>query len=92
VIGSLRGVLIDRWPWRDHGAEALIEVGGVGYRVVTPSGSLSRLGEPGASVFLHIHTHVREDAIILFGFPTRDERVCFEALTARRPPPGCWSS
>jgi Holliday junction DNA helicase RuvA len=80
VIGSLRGVLIDRWPWRDHGAEALIEVGGVGYRVVTPSGSLSRLGEPGASVFLHIHTHVREDAIILFGFPTRDERVCFEAL------------
>jgi holliday junction DNA helicase RuvA len=31
-------------------------------------------------MFLHVHTHVREDAIILFGFPTRDERICFEAL------------
>jgi holliday junction DNA helicase RuvA len=80
VIGSLRGSLIDRWPWREHGAEVLVEVGGVGYRVVTPSGALSRLGEPGATVFLHVHTHVREDAIVLFGFPTRDERVCFEAL------------
>jgi holliday junction DNA helicase RuvA len=80
MIGSLRGVLIDRWPWRDQGAEVLVEVGGVGYRVVTPSGSLYQMGELGAAVFLHVHTHVREDAIVLFGFPTRDERVCFEAL------------
>jgi Holliday junction DNA helicase RuvA len=48
--------------------------------VVTPSGAVGQLGELGSAVFLHVHTHVREDAIILFGFPTRDERVCFEAL------------
>jgi Holliday junction DNA helicase RuvA len=73
-------MLIDRWPWRDHGAEVLVEVGGVGYRVVTPTGAIGQLGDLGSPTFLHIHTHVREDAIILFGFPTRDERVCFEAL------------
>jgi holliday junction DNA helicase RuvA len=40
------------------------------------------MGELGAPVFLHIHTHVREDAIVLYGFPTRDERRCFESLIA----------
>jgi Holliday junction DNA helicase RuvA len=80
VIGSLRGVLLDRTPRRDTGAEILLEVGGVGYRVVVPSGSLGVLGEPGAAAFVHVHTHVREDAIILYGFPTRDERQCFEVL------------
>ena len=38
------------------------------------------LGEPGAEVFVHVHHHVREDAQTLYGFPTRDERDCFEAL------------
>src|SRR5204863_62513 len=33
-------------------------------------------------VFLHVHTHVREDALVLYGFPTRDERACFEALVS----------
>ncbi len=80
MIGSLRGVLIDRCPWRDQGAEVLVEVGGVGYRVVVPTGATSTLGELGSPVFLHVHTHVREDAIVLFGFPSRDERICFEAL------------
>ncbi|HLI02120.1 MAG TPA: Holliday junction branch migration protein RuvA [Acidimicrobiales bacterium] len=80
MIGSLRGVLLDHWPWREHGAEVLVEAGGVGYRAVVPSGALARLGEAGSAVFLHVHTHVREDAIVLFGFPTREERVCFEAL------------
>jgi Holliday junction DNA helicase RuvA len=80
VIGSLRGVLLDRTPRREHGAEVLVEVGGVGYRVVVPSGALGQLDELGSAVFLHVHTHVREDAIVLYGFPTRDERVCFEAL------------
>ena len=40
----------------------------------------ARSAPPGSPAFLHVHTHVREDAIVLYGFPTRDERVCFEAL------------
>jgi Holliday junction DNA helicase RuvA len=72
-------VLLDRAP-RPGGAEVLLEVGGVGYRVTVPAGAAGRLGELGASVFVHVHTHVREDAIVLYGFPTREERACFEAL------------
>jgi Holliday junction DNA helicase RuvA len=80
VIGSLRGVVLDRARRRDSAAEVLLEVGGVGYRVIVPSGALGVLGEPGTAAFLHVHTHVREDAIVLYGFPTRDERQCFEVL------------
>jgi holliday junction DNA helicase RuvA len=80
VIGSLRGVLLDRTGRGDHSGEVLLEVGGVGYRVVVPTGTLATIGELGAPAFVHVHTHVREDAIILYGFATRDERACFEAL------------
>ncbi len=80
MIGSLRGVLLDRSVRRDNGAEILLEVGGVGYRVVVPAGALDVLGELGAPVFVHVHTHVREDAIVLYGFPSRVERQCFEVL------------
>jgi holliday junction DNA helicase RuvA len=83
MIGSLRGVLLDRVLRSEHpSGEALIEVGGVGYRVHLPASALARLGDLGAPVFVHVHTHVREDAIILYGFPTRDERRCFESLIA----------
>jgi Holliday junction DNA helicase RuvA len=83
VIGSLRGLLLDRTLRGDHpSGEALVEVGGVGYRVLLPASALARLGELGSPVFLHVHTHVREDAIVLYGFPTRDERQCFESLIA----------
>lgn len=83
MIGSLRGVLLDRRLRGDHpSGEALIEVGGVGYRVHMPASGLARLGEVGAAVFVHVHTHVREDAIVLYGFPTGDERRCFETLIA----------
>jgi len=78
VIGSLRGVLLDRFPK----GELLVEVSGVGYRVAVPNGTLGAVGELGAPVFLHVHTAVREDAIVLYGFPTREERACFEALVA----------
>ena len=75
MIGSLRGMLLDRTF-----GEVLIEVGGVGYRVtVTPNTSI-RLGELGDDVFVHVHHHVREDAVTLYGFATKDERLCFEAL------------
>jgi Holliday junction DNA helicase RuvA len=80
LIGSLRGTVLDRRPRAAGGVEVLIEVGGVGYRVVVPAGAEARMGAVGSPVFLHVHTHVREDAIVLFGFPTRDERACFEAL------------
>ncbi|HWE56287.1 MAG TPA: Holliday junction branch migration protein RuvA [Acidimicrobiales bacterium] len=80
MIGSLRGTLLDRRARPAGGIEVLVETGGVGYRAVVPVGPAAGLGAVGSTVFLHIHTHVREDAIVLFGFPTREERVCFEAL------------
>ena len=76
MIGSVRGVVLDRLPR----GELLVEVGGVGYRVTVPAGTLSGFGGRGGSVFLHVHTHVREDAIVLYGFAAREERDCFEAL------------
>ena len=80
MIGSLRGTLLDRRARPSGGVEVLVEVGGVGYRTVVPAGPASGLGPLGSPVFLHVHTHVREDAIVLYAFPSRDERVCFEAL------------
>jgi Holliday junction DNA helicase RuvA len=80
VIGSLRGVLIDRVPKGEHAVELLVEAGGVGYRVVSPSRMLARDPGLGGPVFVHVHTHVREDAIILYGFTSREERQCFEVL------------
>ena len=78
MIGSLRGRLLESHPRQGGGLEMLVEVGGVGYRTVVPAGGPQ--ARPGESIFLHVHTHVREDAIVLYGFPTREERVCFEAL------------
>ncbi|MHB1533799.1 MAG: Holliday junction branch migration protein RuvA [Acidimicrobiales bacterium] len=80
MIGSLRGVLLDRRARGDHSGEVLLEVGGVGYRVVVPASTMGRLGPLGAPAFVHVHTHVREDSIVLFGFGTREERACFEVL------------
>ncbi len=78
MIGSLRGTVLERLPGASSG-ELLLEVGGVGYRVAVPTGTLGR-AEVGGQFFVHVHTHVREDAIVLYGFATRDERVCFDAL------------
>jgi Holliday junction DNA helicase RuvA len=76
VIGSLRGTLLETGL---DGA-VVVEVGGVGYRVLVPPVAVSTLGEAGASVMLHTHLAVREDALTLYGFTRRDERTCFEAL------------
>jgi len=76
VIGSLRGTLLDR----PATGEVIVEVGGVGYRASVPTSTLSGLDPVGSEVFLHVHTHVREDAIVLYGFAHADERRCFEAL------------
>ena len=75
MIGSLRGTLLDRGA-----AEITVEVGGVGYRVsVSPTTAVS-LGDVGDGVFCWVHHHQREDAVTLYGFATKDERACFEAL------------
>jgi Holliday junction DNA helicase RuvA len=75
VIGSLRGTLTDR-----DDSEVTVEAGGVGYRVaVSPTTAVS-LGDLGDEVFCWIHHHQREDAQTLYGFATKDERRCFEAL------------
>lgn len=75
MIGSLRGQLLDRGA-----SEVLVEVAGVGYRVITAPTTTIGLGELGAEVFVWIHHHVREDAETLYGFASRDERRTFEAL------------
>ena len=75
MIGSVRGTVIERTPT----GEVLVEVGGVGYRAHVPAGALPAL-HPGDSTFLFTHLHVREDAMVLYGFPTRDERDTFEVL------------
>ena len=77
MIGRLRGRVID-----DEGDGTLvIDVGGVGYEVITPLGTLGRvLTDPEGLTVLHVHTHVREDQLVLFGFATSDERVAFRTL------------
>ena len=74
VIGSLRGTVLDRLLRGDHQIELLVEVAGVGYRVLVPGGCARRCGQLGAPTFLHVHTHVREDAMVLYGFPFRARR------------------
>jgi Holliday junction DNA helicase RuvA len=76
VIGSLRGELLDR----SAVGEVLVEVAGVGYRVTVAPTTAAALAEPGEQVFLHVHHHIREDDQALYGFATREERICFEAL------------
>lgn len=75
MIGSLRGTILDRQP-----TEVLLDVNGVGYRVLVSPSTLVALGEVGSVATVHTHLHVREDALTLYGFPSIDERACFEAL------------
>lgn len=59
----------------------MVDVQGVGYEVFLPLGAAGRAGAgAGEPVELHVHTHVREDTITLFGFPTREDRAAFRAL------------
>ncbi|MHB8289163.1 MAG: Holliday junction branch migration protein RuvA [Acidimicrobiales bacterium] len=78
MIGSLRGVLASSSP----SGEITIDVGGVGYRVQVGPALLSRSAVLGEQVFVYVYTHVREEAIVLFGFAEADERACFEVLLA----------
>lgn len=75
MIGSLRGVVLER----SSESTVLLEVGGVGYLVNVTPRTLAEL-EPTSQAFLHIHHHVREDAVTLFGFRERTELIAFETL------------
>ena len=76
MIGSLRGRLAARSPR----GEAVVEVGGVGYRLSVSPPTLAALGDVGGEVLVHTHLHVREDALTLYGFATREERALFLQL------------
>jgi Holliday junction DNA helicase RuvA len=77
MIGYLKGTLLRVTP-----GVVLLDVGGVGYELHTPLSTyyeVQKLGEKGTAAF-HVHTHVREDALLLFGFHTEGERRLFEKL------------
>ncbi len=59
---------------------AIIDVGGVGFKVYMPTSSLANIGRPGDAVKVFTHTHVREDNITLYGFPSAEELWLFEVL------------
>jgi holliday junction DNA helicase RuvA len=59
---------------------AIIDVGGVGFRVYMPTSSLATIGKPGDSINVYTHMHVREDNIALYGFPAAEELWLFETL------------
>ena len=77
MIGSLHGRLADKQPNR-----LIVDVQGVGYELQVPLSTFYGLGEVGSDVSLRVHTHVREDALALFGFATRLELDLFERLIA----------
>ena len=77
MIGRLSGKIVE------DSAEGVIviDVGGVGYEVSVPLGTLGRASRDADDVVtLYVHTHVREDMFALYGFPSRDDRVAFRAL------------
>jgi len=75
MIAHLRGVLLEKHP-----NNIIVETGGVGYDVTVPVSTFTHLPATGAEVRLRIHTHVREDALQLFGFGSADEKNLFEKL------------
>jgi Holliday junction DNA helicase RuvA len=75
MIAHLRGTLLEKHP-----NLLIVDVGGVGYEVLIPVSAYSSLPEPGAEVRLHVHTHVREDALVLFGFLAAADKAVFEKL------------
>jgi len=77
MIAWLRGRLLEKQPTR-----LIVDVHGVGYDVAVPVSTFYAVGEPGSDVELRIHTHVREDALALYGFPSAFELTVFERLIA----------
>jgi len=77
LIAQLSGKLVEKQP-----NSAIIDVNGVGYDVTIPVSTFYELGDPGTDVLLRVHTHVREDALQLYGFWTPREKELFLKLTS----------
>ena len=75
MIARLSGILIQKSV-----TQCVVDVHGIGYRVVVPLSTFYELPEAGEPVVLQIHTHVREDAISLYGFHTEEERDVFQLM------------
>jgi len=75
MIAHLRGKLLSKHP-----NQTIVETGGVGYDVTISVPTFSELPTVGSEVALHIHTHVREDALALYGFLRSSEKFLFEKL------------
>jgi Holliday junction DNA helicase RuvA len=77
MIAFIRGTVIEKQPQR-----LIVDVNGVGYEVLVPLSTYFDAAEPGSAtpVSLHVHTHVREDALQLFGFASRFELELFTRL------------
>ena len=75
MIGRLEGVLREKSP-----TQVVVDVGGVGYELAIPLSTFAVLPDAGKVVALRVHTHVREDAFLLFGFAHALEREAFELL------------
>ncbi len=77
MIGFLRGRVLDKHPNR-----IVVDVNGVGYELYVPLSTYYDVGEVGTEISLRVHTHVREDALQLYGFLTPLEQLLFERLIA----------
>jgi Holliday junction DNA helicase RuvA len=75
MIGHLRGTVLEKHP-----NQVIVEAAGVGYDVQIPISTYTSLPAEGNAVVLRIYTHVREDALVLFGFATPEEKLVFERL------------
>lgn len=75
MIAHLRGTLLEKHP-----NQAIVDVQGVGYEVTIPVSAYSSLPENGQTVEFHIHMHVREDTLALFGFTSASDKLLFEKL------------
>lgn len=75
MIAHLRGSVLEKHP-----NLVIVECAGVGYEVHIPVSTFTRLPDPGVETKLRIHMHVREDAMLLYGFFTPEEKLLFEKL------------
>ena len=75
MIAHLRGTILEKHP-----NQIILEAAGVGYDIQIPISTFTALPDQGATAALRIYTHVREDALLLFGFATSEEKAVFERL------------
>jgi holliday junction DNA helicase RuvA len=75
MLAYLKGTLVEKNP-----TNIIIDIHGVGFNVIIPVSSFDKLGDTGEEALILTHLHVREDAMILFGFVTKEEKELFELL------------